>query len=289
MWAMIEKLRSRLCGMVTRRQSSRAWPGPSGSCNARGVTATTDLRLYALDGGRVHATGSDAAEFTDDGAYDGRSFDLPVPWFLIRHPDGDLVWDSGMSRTRTDLGAWATAGPNPVDQLAAHRLVPEDIRFLSLSHGHWDHSGNAGMFARSTWIANPAERDVMFDDESRASAAMYDYGALERADVRTITDDHDVFGDGSVLILQAPGHTIGHTVLLVRLAEAGPVLLSGDLWHLVESRIHRRVPTFNIDRAETLASMDKVEALVASARARVIVQHDPTDYAALQQLAGGLR
>ncbi|MGH2465299.1 MAG: N-acyl homoserine lactonase family protein, partial [Candidatus Limnocylindrales bacterium] len=217
------------------------------------MTARPDLRLYALDGGSVRATGTDAAEFADDGAYDGRTFDLPVPWFLIRHPDGDLVWDTGMSRTRTDLGDWATAGPSLLDQLESHGLVPGDIRFVSLSHGHWDHSGNAGLFARSTWIVDAAERAVMFDDESRASAAMDDYGALDGAEARLVTGDHDVFGDGSVVIVQTPGHTVGHTVLLLRLAEAGPIVLSGDLWHLVESRIHRRVPTFNVDRAQTLA------------------------------------
>ncbi len=240
-----------------------------------------ETRLYALDGGRVHATGSDAAEMSDDGAYEGRTLNMPVPCFLIRHPHGDMVWDTGMSPTRTDLGGWATPGPSLVDQLGALDLAPADIGFLSLSHGHWDHSGNAGLFAGSTWIVNPDERNGMFDDESRASQAMDDYGALEGAKTILITEDYDVFGDGAVMIIQAPGHTPGHTVLLVRLADAGPILLSGDLWHMAESRRYRRVPVFNTDRAQTLASMDKVEALVAATRARVIVQHEATDHAAL--------
>ena len=253
------------------------------------MATSSDLRLYALDGGRILATGSDAADMTDDGAYDGRTLDMPVPCFLVRHPDGDLIWDTGMSRTRTDLGAWATAGPSLEDQLSAFDLAPADVRFVSVSHGHWDHSGNAGLFARSTWIVNPVERELMFDAESRASPAMDDYGALDGAEVRLISDDHDVFGDGSVRIIQAPGHTAGHTVLLVRLAEAGPILLSGDLWHLVESRRFRRQPVFNTDRVQTLASMDKVEAMVAAEGARVVIQHDLDDYAWLRQLAGGLR
>jgi glyoxylase-like metal-dependent hydrolase (beta-lactamase superfamily II) len=98
-----------------------------------------------------------------------------------------------------------------------------------------------------------------------------------------------VFGDGSVRIIQAPGHTAGHTVLLVRLPEAGAILLSGDLWHLVESRRFRRQPLFNTDRAQTLASMDKVEALVAAEGARVVIQHDPDDYAWLRGFPEGLR
>jgi N-acyl homoserine lactone hydrolase len=123
----------------------------------------------------------------------------------------------------------------------------------------------------------------MFDEESRATQAMDDYGALESADTMLITDDHDVFGDGTVQIIQSPGHTPGHTVLLVRLADGGPILLSGDLWHLTESRTYRRVPPFNVDRAQTLASMDKIEAIVRATAARVVIQHEAADIAALPQ------
>ena len=247
------------------------------------------IRLYALDGGRLHMTGTDAAELADDGAYAGRTIDMPVPCFLVRHPDGDLMWDTGMSRTRTDLGDWATPGTSLVDQLGELELTPADVRFLAVSHGHWDHSGNAGLFAGSTWIVNPDERAAMFDDEHRASQAMDDYGALEAADVRLITGDHDVFADGSVTIVQAPGHTPGHTVLLVRLAEAGPILLSGDLWHQAESRRGRRMPIYNTSRDQTLASMDRVEALVATTGARVIVQHELADYDSLPRFPASLQ
>jgi len=242
------------------------------------VTAGKGILLYTLDGGRVNAAGTDATELSDDGAYAGRTFDMPVPCFLVRHPDGDLMWDSGMSQTRTDLGEWASPGPSIASQLDDIGVKPEEVRFLVLSHGHWDHSGNGGLFAASTWIVNPLERAAMFDDESRQSQAMDDYGTLETADTRLITDDHDVFGDGSVLIVQAPGHTPGHLVLLVRLAKAGPILLSGDLWHLAESRTHRRLPIYNTDRAETLSSMDRVEALASREGARIVIQHELADF-----------
>ncbi len=253
------------------------------------MATTGEIGLYVLDGGRLHVTGTDATELADDGAYEGRTIDLPVPGFLVRHPDGDLVWDTGMSRTRNDLGSWATPGASLVDQLRLLDLAPAEIRFLALSHGHWDHSGNAGLFTGSTWIVNPLERAAMFDAENRASPSMDDYGALEAVETRLITEDHDVFGDGTVVIVQAPGHTPGHTVLLLRLPESGPILLSGDLWHQAESRRHRRVPVYNTDRAQTLASMDRVDALVASTGARVIVQHELADHATLPPFPAGLR
>jgi len=243
------------------------------------VSAQPSVRIHVLDGGRI--LGYDASDLADDGAYDGRRVDLPAPCFLVRHPDGALMWDGGISATRTDLEDVISPGPGVVAQLGVLGVTPAEVRFVSISHGHWDHSGNAGLFANSAWIVNPDERAAMFDDEMRATQAMDDYGALEQAETIRITDDHDVFGDGSVRIIQSPGHTPGHTVLVVYLADAGPILLSGDLWHLAESRKERRVPPFNFDRSQTLASMDKVEALVAATGARVVIQHEADDIAAL--------
>jgi N-acyl homoserine lactone hydrolase len=245
------------------------------------VSPAPAIRLYVLDGGFIRDY--DASDLSDDGAYNGRLMDLPAPCFLIRHPDGDLMWESGISRTRTDLGVEVEFSATLEAQLLELELTPAGIRFLVVSHGHWDHSGNAGLFSRSTWIVNPDERAAMFDDEMRGTQAMDDYGALEQAETILITDDHDIFGDGRVRIIQSPGHTPGHTVLLLRLADAGPILLSGDLWHLAESRRERRVPPFNTDKAATLASMDKVEALVAATGARVVIQHQSADSGALPQ------
>ncbi|HEY8760696.1 MAG TPA: MBL fold metallo-hydrolase, partial [Candidatus Dormibacteraeota bacterium] len=165
--------------------------------------AEPGIRLYVLDGGQIK--GYDASDLSDDGAYNGRLIDLPAPCFLIRHPEGDLMWESGISRTRTDLEVEVEFGATLEEQLAELELTPAGIRFLVVSHGHWDHSGNAGLFAGSTWIVNPDERAAMFDDEMRATQAMDDYGVLEAAETILVTEDHDVFGDGSVQIIQSPG------------------------------------------------------------------------------------
>jgi hypothetical protein len=77
-------------------------------------------------------------------------------------------------------------------------------------------------------------------------------------------------------------------VLLVRLPHTGPILLSGDLWRLAESRQRRTVPRFNTDHAQTLASMDKVEAIAVSIGARIIRQHVPEDFAALPHFPAAL-
>jgi hypothetical protein len=77
-------------------------------------------------------------------------------------------------------------------------------------------------------------------------------------------------------------------MLLLRTAGSGNVLLTGDMWHVAESRETRRVPTYNFDKAKTLASMDKVEALAVAHNARVILQHVPEDFDSLPKFPAAL-
>ena len=100
------------------------------------------------------------------------------------------------------------------------------------------------------------------------------YSNLRDAERILVDGDHDVFGDGRVRIISAPGHTLGHQVLFIDLENSGPVVLSGDLYHLAISRQDRRVPTFNVDKAMTLASMDRVEALVKETGASFWIEHE---------------
>lgn len=257
------------------------------------VAASPDVALYTMNCGQIDMT--DADMFADDGAYKGVAKSMVVPCYLIRHPKGDLIWDTGVPEALADKPG--TGGMEAVtvrrkltDQLKDLGLAPGDIEYLSVSHSHFDHIGNAGLFAASTWIVDPKERAHAFRDAARADPAFAAYAALEGAKViDTQSQPYDVFGDGSVTVIPAPGHTPGHTVLLVRLAKAGPVILTGDLWHIAESRPARRVPRFNFNRAETLATMDKVEALARETQARVILEHVTADFESLPKFPEALR
>lgn len=249
------------------------------------------IQLYAMDCG--HTAFTDLDMFADDGSFAGQSRELIVPCYLIRHPSGDLIWDTGLPEAIADMPngisppgfpARMTVPVKLSAQLAELNLTPADIEFVSFSHMHSDHTGNGNLFAHSTWIADVDERTRMFDAEHRADPTDFNnYNQLENAQTRLIEGDgdYDVFGDGSVTIIQAPGHTPGHTVLLVRLPNAGPILLTGDMWHLAESRERRTVPRFNTDRAQTLASMDKVERIATETGARVVRQHVMEDFTSL--------
>lgn len=259
----------------------------SETASTAGDEAAPDIRLYTLDCGVVQM--NDLSLFDRGGAYDGRTNRAVDTCYLIRHPDGDLLWDAGLPDAIADAPDGVVSGPFELrlaktlkSQLAEIGVSPEDVDYLSLSHSHFDHTGNANDYAGATWLVHEAERAHMFRDEARADAqAFAAYSALENAETVTFTGDHDVFGDGSVTILSLPGHTPGHTALMVRLANEGPVLLSGDLYHLTESRERRTVPVFNTDAEATLRSMDRFEEIAAETGARVVIQHEEDDYAAL--------
>ena len=88
------------------------------------------------------------------------------------------------------------------------------------------------------------------------------------------TDDYDVFGDGTVVIKLAPGHTPAHQVLFVKLKKTGPIVLSGDLYHYPEERAQKRVPTFEFDQAETAQTREKIEQFLKESGAQLWIQHD---------------
>ena len=260
----------------------------SGGDSVKPSAATTPaVKLYAFDCGRIEML--DLGLFDRGGAYDGRQNSAVDACYLIRHPEGDLMWDSGLPDALNDLPDGLTQGPFTVSvpttlesQLAALGVAPSEIEYFSISHSHFDHVGNANLFAGSTFLISEAERAHMFRDEARADPSSFGaYSALEDSETVAFTGDYDVFGDGSVRILALPGHTPGHTALLVTLANEGVVLLSGDLYHLEEAREKRTVPRFNTDAEETLASMDRFEEIAAAVDARVIIQHAAADYEAL--------
>jgi len=132
-------------------------------------------------------------------------------------------------------------------QLAGVGYSPADITYLALSHYHYDHTANANQFANATWLVRREERDAMFAPKTPPVTQPSTYSALRHSKTIIIkTDEYDVFGDGSVIINSAPGHTPGHQMLYLKLAHTGPVLLSGRSLSLsrragIRSSAHVRV------------------------------------------------
>ncbi len=274
-----------------------AKPGKSagdGEVSGASVDAADHVRLYAFDCGRIEM--KDLSLFTQGSEYDGRTNSASVMCFLVRHPKGDLLWDAGLPsalhemQDGFDAGAFHVSVPTTIaSQLETLGLTSADVDYFSISHSHFDHLGASNEFAAAKFLIDKDERAHMFRDAARADTESFaNYSALENAETIEFDGDYDVFGDGTVTILDMPGHTPGHKSLLLQLDNSGAVLLSGDLYHLQESREHRYVPKFNTNVDDTLASMDRFEQIAADTGARVIIQHVTADYDALPRLPGYL-
>src|SRR5262249_48861307 len=191
-------------------------------------------------------------------------------WDVGAVPDS-LIPDGGTGTLRV----YGTSTKKLGSQMAAIGYTPADITYLSLSHFHWDHVGNANMFAKATWLVRQKERDIMFSDAGAQRTEPQNFSALKNAKTVIIPPgDYDVFGDGSVVIKSAAGHSPDHQVLYLKLARTGPVVLSGDLYHYPEERAMNRVPTTEFNVPQTIASRAAVEAFLKSSDAQLWIEHD---------------
>ena len=245
-------------------------------------------RLYVLDCGTIHVP--DPARFRLK-KEEVAATDLSVACYLVVHPKGALIWDTGA----VPDAAWKpTGGPVAVHivlgdsqqrdvtvrkplkaQLEEIGYSPTDVTYLALSHYHYDHTANANDFAAATWLVRRRERDTMFAKKPPGVTQPSTYAALRSSKTLILNaEDHDVFGDGTVVIKAAPGHTPGHQVLFVKLAQTGSVVLSGDLYHYPEERTLDRVPTFEFNEAQTRASRRTIEAFLRETGAQLWIQHD---------------
>ena len=238
----------------------------------------TSVRLYVFDCG--HLPIPDPGRFSLF-PHEVSTLELSVPCYLVEHPDGTLLWDAGLadglaegSPHTQENGTVSTVTATLRAQLDELELEPGDITYLAMSHLHYDHAGNANDFAASTWLVQRPEHEAAFADAQAFGFDRTLYAALETAETVILDGDHDLFGDGSVVIKSAPGHTPGHQVLFVDLVETGPIVLSGDLYHFPENRLLKRVPTFNFDDVQTLESMELVEDFLITRGARLWIEHD---------------
>ena len=245
------------------------------------------VKLWRLDCGTVAANDLDA--FSDTHAYAGQHRVLTDSCYLIKHGDTYMLWDTGLPAAlkgkpidpKEPMSASVTA--TIAAQLAKLGVKPSQIAVVGISHYHFDHIGQARDFPDAVLMIGKGDYDALSakPPRNRADPAPLNHWIGGAGKTDPVTGDKDVFGDGSVTMLDMPGHTVGHHAVLVRLAETGPVLLSGDTAHFRENLDSDGVPTFNTDRADSLASMDRLKRLAINEHAIVVIQHDPRDIAKL--------
>jgi glyoxylase-like metal-dependent hydrolase (beta-lactamase superfamily II) len=263
---------------------SAAMLAPSLLAQGRAPVATP--RIYVLENGHIRGLDPKLFNFTRAEIVEPDFVNIA---YLVVHPKGTLQFDAGAVPDSHFKGGGTpvvegvvTADTPLLPQLSAAGYRPSDITYFAMSHYHSDHTGNANAFAGATWIVQQAERDYMFQDKPQGIVQPATYDALRAAKTRVLAnEDLDVFGDGTVRVVSAPGHTPGHQVLFVRLAKLGPVVLAGDLYHYPEERTTGRVPTFEFDAEQSRAARAKVEALVKQTGAQLWIEHDIATHARL--------
>jgi glyoxylase-like metal-dependent hydrolase (beta-lactamase superfamily II) len=246
----------------------------------------TTPRIYIFDNGAIKGLDPKLFNFTRE---ELKEVDFVDVSYLIVHPRGTLMFDSGgIADSKFKDGQPVTEPPMSatkplLPQLAAAGYKPADINYFALSHYHSDHTGNANEFAGATWIVQKAERDFMFGKIPEGTIIAVDsFIKLKDAKTKILNDESfDVFGDGTVVLMSAPGHTPGHQVLAVKLAHRGLVVLAGDLYHYPEERTTGRTPTFEFNAEQSKASRAKIEQFLKDNHAELWIEHDVATHANL--------
>jgi glyoxylase-like metal-dependent hydrolase (beta-lactamase superfamily II) len=248
----------------------------AGALASLGAWAQADVSLWRIDCGTGATPTAVNERFSDTFAFPGLSLTFTFSCYLIKHGDDYMVWDTGFA-----------PGTNPnapktslADYLAQVKVKPEQVKFVGISHFHGDHTGQLAPFTNATLLIGKPDWDGVTANPPMpgANAAGFKQWIAEGRKVEPVAGgDKDVFGDGSVVVLRTPGHTPGHSSVLVKLKEKGPVLLIGDLFHFRENYESGGVPSFNFDRAQTVASMDRIKKMAANLKATIVIQHDLRD------------
>ena len=244
-------------------------------CSAALAQAAPEVTLTRLDGGTPQAPTEVNARFSDTYAYPGLKLQLVYSCYVIKHGDDYMMWDTGQSKS---AGAVAPK-VGLLELLTQLKIAPEKVKYIGISHYHGDHIGQANELPKATLLIGKGDWDVLTSPKPPAGVnpQLVSNWISGGGTVEPVPMDKDVFGDGTVIMLATPGHTPGHHSLLVKLAQTGPVVLSGDLAHFHENYDGAGVPIFNTDRSQTMASMDRIKKIAANLKATIVIQHDARD------------
>jgi len=231
-------------------------------------------KLYILDCGGLSAP--DQSRWSP-GVNVGVPIELSDNCYLIHHAQGWFLWDTGLADAiAANPDGVKVTNPNGsfvlkrsktlASELAELGVKPSDIKAMAVSHTHPDHIGNVEEFPQVMLYVQKAE----YEWPGEGGAPRFN----PNHPVTKLEGDHDVFGDGSVVIIATPGHTPGHQSLLVRLPKTGAVVLSGDAVHFKDNWDNRRVPAFNFSKDQTLASMQRIADILVKEHAQLWINHD---------------
>jgi len=234
-----------------------------------------DVSIARIDCGTPQAPTAVNERFSDTFAYGDKKIQFVFSCYLIKHGDEYMLWDTGHSMSAPNVAPKVSL----VDALAKVDVKPDQIKYIGISHYHADHTGQVDSFPKATVLIGAKEWEAITSAKPAQGVNFKPFEGWIKGDnkVEPQPIDKDVFGDGSVIILRTPGHTPGHQSLLLKLAEKCPVIITGNAVHFHDNLDSDGVPAFNFDRAQTLASLQRLKKMAANLKGTIIIQHDARD------------
>ncbi|HKD67041.1 MAG TPA: N-acyl homoserine lactonase family protein [Candidatus Binataceae bacterium] len=244
-------------------------------------------RMWALPGAEFIAN---AAAIMHGGSLE--TYAMPVPCYLIEHEKGLVLFDTGCSPRMIDhlneyLGEFAKvirlrfSKDLVVDaQVRALGYKTEDVKYVVVSHLHFDHAGGLYLFPKARFLvmANELRYAWWPIPEHRLILNINDLLPSRNFNWLEVDGDYDLFGDGSIQMLKTPGHTPGECSLFVRLPNR-KVVLTGDTTHLRAALEGEITMPGDVDPAAAVLSMQRLKAIRDLQEAALIISHDPEDWA----------
>jgi len=247
------------------------------------------MKMHVLSGGRLRMK---RKVYIPDAA-SGEMIDLPVMCFLLRHPQGNVLFDTGCHPdvAKDPESRWggmtkvfsliSAPGDNLPNNLDAIGVGADDIDVVVNSHFHTDHCGCNAFFRKATVVCHADElAAASAPDAEKAGFVAADWKHPNRFE--TLTGQRDLFGDGRIVLVPLPGHTPGTTAALVALDHSGSHLLASDTVALRHNFEQEHVPRNSWDAglaARSLAEIRRIEA----GGATVVFGHDAGQWDSLKK------
>jgi N-acyl homoserine lactone hydrolase len=243
-------------------------------------------KMWALTGAQLTAP----ASLLMHGG-DATLLDLPCPSFLIEHPKGLVLFDTGCNPKIIDdaVGYWGdVAAQLPLKwsksdtldkQIEGVGYKPSDVKYVILSHSHLDHSGGLTYFPKAKFLVGAHELRYAYwpDPDRRWAFILNDFIPTRAYDWLELDHDFDLFGDGALQFLLTPGHTPGECSLLVNLPNR-KFLLTGDTVHLRAAVTQEATMGIDVDPLQSMLSLKRIKAIRDMQGATMWITHDPDDW-----------
>jgi len=249
------------------------------------------MKLYFFEGGTLKSF----KHLFTMGRGLGEQFEVPVPYFLIQHPRGYVLYDTGMalevSRDKNKhwgdaVGAYdpvMTEGQWIINQLKEAGVAPEEVKWVVQSHLHLDHAGGVGLFPNAKYLVQRDELHFAYVPDFYMKAAYIRQDFDKDVDWFILEgwqdDKFDIFNDGSLIVYFTPGHTPGHQSLLVNLEKNSPMFLTGDSCYTLENLNENVLPGLVWSPSLAVRSIQTMRYLQDELGVNIVTGHDPTGWA----------